>query len=120
MSGIASSHQYAALSRWSKPALVIGLVGILAFVLWTLPNWREFWNNVSQFPALWQIPANRRTILYLTIKVASPLLIMGIVGIVVWLYCPVPDIINTTTRRGIGSNGHETEELYARVQTQSG
>src|SRR5579885_25026 len=86
MSGIASSHQYAALSRWRKPALVIGLVGILAFVLWTLPNWTEFWNNVSQFPALWQIPANRRTILYLTIKVASPLLIMGILGIVVWLY----------------------------------
>jgi len=34
--------------------------------------------------------------------------------------CPVPDIINTTTRRGIGSNGQVTEELYARVQTQSG
>ncbi len=34
--------------------------------------------------------------------------------------CPVPDIINTATRRGIGSNGQDTEELYARVQTQSG
>jgi hypothetical protein len=34
--------------------------------------------------------------------------------------CPVPDIINTATRRGIGSNGQQTEELYARVQTQSG
>jgi hypothetical protein len=33
---------------------------------------------------------------------------------------PVPDILNTTTRRGIGSNGHETEELYVRVHTQSG
>lgn len=86
MPGIDPSHQYAAPSRWRKPALVIGLVGILAFVLWTLPNWTEFWNNVSQFPALWQIPANRRTILYLTMKVASPLLIMGILGIVVWLY----------------------------------
>ena len=31
--------------------------------------------------------------------------------------CPVPDIINTATRRGIGSNGQQTEELYTRVQT---
>ena len=28
-------------------------------------------------------------------------------------WCPVPDIINTTTRRGTGSNGQQTEELYA-------
>src|SRR6266699_3030690 len=34
--------------------------------------------------------------------------------------CPVPDKINTVTRRGIGSDGHQTEELYARVQTESG
>ncbi len=34
--------------------------------------------------------------------------------------CPVPDKLNIATRRGIGSNGHQTEELYARVQTQSG
>jgi transcriptional regulator with XRE-family HTH domain len=32
--------------------------------------------------------------------------------------CPVPAIINTATRRGIGSNGHQTEELYAGVQTE--
>jgi hypothetical protein len=34
--------------------------------------------------------------------------------------CPVPDIINTATRRGIGSNGHPTQERYARVQTHRG
>lgn len=85
MPGIDPFHHSAA-SRWLKPALVIGLVGILAFIVWTLPNWGEFWNNISQFPALWQIPANRRTIIYLTIKVASPLLIMGILGSTVWLY----------------------------------
>lgn len=78
--------QHSVASQWRKPAVVIGLVGILAFVVWTLPNWGEFWNNVSQFPALWQIPENRRTILYLTIKVVSPLLIMGILGSTVWLY----------------------------------
>ena len=37
-----------------------------------------------------------------------------------FLKCPVPDIINTATRRGIGSNGYKTEELYAGVQTQGG
>ena len=34
--------------------------------------------------------------------------------------CPVPDIINTAPRRGIGSNGQQKEEVYARVQTQGG
>ncbi|HEU5381889.1 MAG TPA: helix-turn-helix domain-containing protein [Ktedonobacteraceae bacterium] len=72
--------------RWRKPASIIGLVGILAFVIWTLPNWGEFWGNVLQFPSLWQIPANRRIIIYLIIKVASPLLVMGIAAIVVWIY----------------------------------
>src|SRR5207248_11787513 len=27
--------------------------------------------------------------------------------------CPVPAILNRTTRRGIGWHGHKTEELYA-------
>lgn len=31
------------------------------------------------------------------------------------LFCPVPDIINTSIRRGIGRNGDETEELSIRV-----
>ncbi|MDQ6660532.1 MAG: serine/threonine protein kinase [Chloroflexota bacterium] len=34
--------------------------------------------------------------------------------------CPVPDIINTATRRGIGSHGQQREELYGRAQTQGG
>jgi hypothetical protein len=34
--------------------------------------------------------------------------------------CPVPDKIHIATRRGIGSHGQQTEELYARVQTQGG
>src|SRR5690348_16148000 len=29
------------------------------------------------------------------------------------LVCPVPAILNRTTRRGIGSHGHKTEALYA-------
>jgi hypothetical protein len=72
--------------RWQKPALFIIGAGIGAFVIWTLPNWGEFWSNVAQFPTLWQVPANRRIIIYLSIKVASPLLIMGILAITMWLY----------------------------------
>ncbi len=72
----------ALLLRWRKPVLVIVAVGILAFILWTLPNWREFWSHVSQFPSLWQIPTNRRIIIYLTIKIASPFLLMGITGMI--------------------------------------
>ncbi len=86
MAGIDLPSRFAFLPSWRKPALIIAVVGILTFVLWTLPNWGEFWRNVSHFPSLWQIPTNRKIIVYLTIKVASPLLIMGIVEIILWLY----------------------------------
>src|SRR5437660_1229087 len=76
-----------ALCHWGrKSAFVMFAVGILSFVLWTLPNWDEFWRNVAQFPTLWQLPANRRIIIYLTIKIVSPLLLMGMVAIMLWLY----------------------------------
>jgi hypothetical protein len=74
------------LLRWRKPAAVTVAVGMLAFVIWTLPNWAEFWNNVAQFPSLWYIPANRRIIIALFIKITSPVLIMSMMGSVIWLY----------------------------------
>lgn len=95
--------------RWRKPASIIGMVGILAFVTWTLPNWGEFWGNVLQFPSLWQIPANRRIIIYLLIKVTSPLLIMGITAIVVWIY----DLIKL-------SQGKEATDTVRSEHMQSG
>ncbi len=70
---------------WWKPASIIVGGGLLVFVIWTLPNWDMFWSHVSQFPSLWQLPTNRRIIIYLTIKIVSPLLIMAIIGIVVWI-----------------------------------
>ncbi len=76
----------ASLPWWWKPAALIAVAGVLAFAIWTVPNWGEFWSNVGQFPGLWQIPTNRRIIIDLVIKVASPLLIMGIVGVMVWMY----------------------------------
>ena len=70
---------------WWKPGLIITIVGMGAFTFWTLPNWGEFWSNLPQFSVLWQIPTNRRIIIFLTIKVTSPLLIMGMMGIGVWM-----------------------------------
>ena len=48
--------------------------------------------------------------------------LLAVIGALILLagLCPVPDIINTATRRGTGSHGQQTEELYARVQTQGG
>jgi hypothetical protein len=86
MPGIDPLSHLALLLRRRKPVLVIVTVGILAFIIWTLPNWKEFWDNLPQFPILWQIPENRRIIIYLTIKITSPLLLIGITGIIVWLY----------------------------------
>jgi hypothetical protein len=86
MPGIDRHSRSAFPHSWRMPATRIAAIGILAFVIWTLPNWGEFWNNVSQFPGLWQIPTNRRIIIDLIIKVASPLLIMGTMGIMVWMY----------------------------------
>jgi hypothetical protein len=70
---------------WWKSALLIAAMGLLAFIIWTLPNQGEFCRNIAQFPGLWQVPINRRIIIYLTVKVMSPLLIMGIAGISLWI-----------------------------------
>lgn len=85
MPGMDSSSRRVVRLRWHKPASVLLLVGVLAFVVWTLPNWAAFWGNVSHFPSLWQIPANRPILINLTIKVASPLLVMGMTGMILWM-----------------------------------
>ena len=86
MAGRDLPSRFTFLLSWRKLGSVLAVVGVLTFALWTLPNWREFWSHISQFPSLWQIPTNRRIIVYLTIKVASPLLITGIIAIIVWIY----------------------------------
>ena len=55
------------------PSLVVGAVFLLALLFLTVPNWGEFSRNVSQFPALWQVSSNRREIIFLVIRVCSPL-----------------------------------------------
>ncbi len=82
MSGMKFPSRSWSQTVWQRPVLVITAGGLLAFALWTLPNWTEFWSNVFQFPTLWQIPTNRRIILYLTLRVLSPVLIMGMLWIV--------------------------------------
>ncbi len=68
------------------PSLVVGSVFLLALLFLTVPNWSEFSRNVSQFPALWQINSNRREIIFLVIRVCSPLLLATIAGACCWLW----------------------------------
>src|SRR5207244_10093681 len=68
------------------PSLVIGAVFLLALLFLTVPNWGEFSRNVSQFPVLWQVSSNRREIIFLVIRVCSPLLLAAIAGACYWLW----------------------------------
>src|SRR6266568_3264838 len=68
------------------PSLVVGAVFLLALLFLTVPNWGEFSRIVSQFPTLWQVSSNRREIIFLVIRVCSPLLLAAITGACCWLW----------------------------------
>src|SRR5579871_1765323 len=68
------------------PSLVVGGVFLLALLFVTVPNWGEFSRIVSQFSALWQVSSNRREIIFLVIRVCSPLLLAAIAGACCWLW----------------------------------
>jgi hypothetical protein len=85
-----SSSPLAVVPWWRRRStLLVAAGGLLALVLWTIPNWTMFWAHAAQFPVLWQISSNRRIIISLSIKIISPLLIMGIVALLVWMYALV-------------------------------
>jgi hypothetical protein len=73
------------------PTLVVGVVFVFALLFVTVPNWDEFSRNFSQFPALWQINSNRREIVFLVIRVCSPLLLAGIAAACCWLWYTVKE-----------------------------
>jgi hypothetical protein len=68
------------------PSLVVAAVFLLALLFVTVPNWGEFARIVSQFPTLWQVNSNRREIIFLVIRVCSPLLLAIIAGACCWLW----------------------------------
>src|SRR6266568_6170470 len=68
------------------PSLVVGAVFLFALLFLTVPNWGEFSRIVSQFPTLWQVSSNRREIIFLVIRVCSPLLLATIAGACCWLW----------------------------------
>jgi hypothetical protein len=68
------------------PSLVVGVVFLLALLCLTVPNWGEFSRNVLQFPSLWHVSSNRREIIFLVIRVCSPLLLAAIAGACCWLW----------------------------------
>src|SRR6266702_456523 len=67
-------------------SLLVGAVFLLALLFVTVPNWGEFSRAVSQFPTLWQVSSNRREIIFLVIRVCSPLLLAAIAGACCWLW----------------------------------
>src|SRR5438105_4232745 len=67
-------------------SLVVGAVFLLALLFITVPNWGEFSRIVSQFPTLWQVSNNRRELIFLVIRVFSPLLLAAIAGACCWLW----------------------------------
>src|SRR5438045_767787 len=71
------------------PSLLVGVVFLLALLFLTVPNWGEFSRSVSQFPTLWQVSSNRREIIFLVIRVCSPLLLAAIAGACCWLWYTV-------------------------------
>jgi len=77
-----------AASVWvrRKSTLAVAIGGLLALLLWTIPNWETFWQHASQFPVLWQTPANRQSIVSLVIKILSPLFIMGMITLALWIF----------------------------------
>jgi hypothetical protein len=84
-----STHRSFLKNRKSPPlipSLVVGAVFLLALLFLTVPNWGEFSRNVSLFPALWQVSSNRREIIFLVIRVCSPLLLAAIAGACCWLW----------------------------------
>jgi hypothetical protein len=59
---------------------------LIAFLLWTLPNWGIFTQNAAQFSTLWQVETNRSAIIILVIKVCSPLLTGLLISACIWLW----------------------------------
>jgi hypothetical protein len=77
-----------AASVWvrRKSTLAVAIGGLLALLLWTIPNRETFWQHASQLPVLWQTPANRQSIVSLVIKILSPLFIMGMITLALWIF----------------------------------
>lgn len=71
---------------WRTSIVLVSAGGLLAVPLWTIPNWKLFFSNLANIPALWQIPANRAILLILLLKICSPLLIMMLISCTIALY----------------------------------
>jgi hypothetical protein len=78
------------------PISLIAAGGLLAFVFWSLPNWRDFTLILSEWSSLWAIPSNRLILVALIIKVLSPLFLMAMIGILIWIWYLVRGISEVT------------------------
>src|SRR5881275_1650561 len=87
------------------PSLVVGAVFLFALLFVTVPNWGEFSRIVSQFPTLWQVSSNRREIIFLVIRVCSPLLLAAIAGACCWLWYTIKAYFRQETPEPVQPRG---------------
>jgi len=87
------------------PSLVVGAVFLFALLFLTVPNWGEFSRNVSQFPTLWQVSSNRREIIFLVIRVCSPLLLSAIAVACCWLWYTMKAYLRQETPEYVQTQG---------------
>jgi hypothetical protein len=85
------SRALARRTFWIPTGIIIA-GGLGACVFWTLPNMTDFSLVLAQFSDLWQIPSNRLPIIAVIVKVLSPLFLMTMIGIVVWIWYLVREI----------------------------
>ena len=79
------------------PSLVVGAVFLFALLFLTVPNWGELSRSVWQFPTLWQVSSNRREIIFLVIRVCSPLLLAAIASACCWLWYTIKAYLKQET-----------------------
>jgi hypothetical protein len=75
------------------PLIVISCGAWTALLVWSVPAWNILAPHFTQLPALWEIAANRRTILVLLVKLGSPLLVALLLGAVCWLWALLKPLV---------------------------
>ena len=77
-----------AASVWvrRKSTLAVAIGGLLALLLWTIPNWETFWQHASQFPCALADPCQPPKYRVSRYRISSPLFIMGMITLALWIF----------------------------------
>ena len=97
--------------RWTFPVSITSLGALLAFLTWTLPNWRLLSYSLAHFATLWALPANRRVLLVLLVKGGSPLIVALLFAACLWLFATLQPFVGN--RAGTLSAFTESAQMAA-------